>query len=434
MKGMYDPLKLSERMHLFADMRACIIGAGAVGTYVAEFLTKLGVKYITLLDFDEFTLQNAAKHSCLIRTPEDVDKNKALATAARIAPLMIEGGAANGISGSVTQFGPMAFAGYDVVFLAVDNYAAKIYFNEQWLQIPVSDRPLVVMGGTNGETEMSTALDGSGPCLRCLMDEDWLEDGTVRTSCTGPQLRVAEGVAKTVRTSNLASAGAAMKMVKDFRSYVWGDDRVRNRRSTYSPAMDTPDSANRPLPRKTCPDCGSFAPADKLLPLQGDVTALTLGEALDQMAAALGTTDFYLETHTFIYDRIAQNALILTEYCRHCGKPLGAVNRHEGRTFPEDLLCDNCKAAGKAPVDDPARPTGKLLRSLRMGQVPEELLSMPLYDLGWPVGACLCAVQKKAKATFLDDDYMTCTAFTCSGDAALMRKNLIADRKEIVIL
>ena len=87
---LYNPLKLSAYRPLFGGKRVLICGAGAVGSNVAEALVKMGCS-LDLLDFDNFTLENAAKHSCLVRTPEDVGQNKARCVARRVQPFLEEG-------------------------------------------------------------------------------------------------------------------------------------------------------------------------------------------------------------------------------------------------------------------------------------------------------------------------------------------------------
>ena len=44
-----------------------------------------------MIDFDHFTLENAAKHSCLVRCPDDAGRNKAECVSARVQPLLDEG-------------------------------------------------------------------------------------------------------------------------------------------------------------------------------------------------------------------------------------------------------------------------------------------------------------------------------------------------------
>ena len=75
-KVVYNALKLSEYRPLFHALRVLIIGAGAVGTHLMEKFAKMGLSP-DAMDFDFFTLENAAKHSCLVRTPEDAGRNKA---------------------------------------------------------------------------------------------------------------------------------------------------------------------------------------------------------------------------------------------------------------------------------------------------------------------------------------------------------------------
>ena len=224
---LYNPLKLSVYRPLFSGKRVLICGAGAVGSNVAEALVKMGCS-LDLLDFDKFTLENAAKHSCLVRTPEDVGQNKARCVARRVQPFLEEGCTANGMDTDLCRIGPEALADYDVVVLCLDNYATKALFNELWMQLPPERRPVVIMNGTKDEMARSVMLDGREFCLRCLMDERWLENGAVRTSCSGPQLRTVDGETVPVRTSRLASehVGGAVPCA--------GDRRERG----YEPAPD----------------------------------------------------------------------------------------------------------------------------------------------------------------------------------------------------
>ena len=86
-KAVYNPLKLSEYRPLFHGLRVLVIGAGAVGTHLMEKFAKMGLSP-DALDFDRFTLENAAKHGCLVRTPEDAGRNKAECASARVQPLL----------------------------------------------------------------------------------------------------------------------------------------------------------------------------------------------------------------------------------------------------------------------------------------------------------------------------------------------------------
>ena len=111
-KVVYNTLKLSEYRPLFHALRVLIIGAGAVGTHLMEKFAKMGLSPDSM-DFDFFTLENAAKHSCLVRTPEDAGRNKAECSSDRVQPLLDEGCSSNGIDGDLCKLGPEAFSDYD---------------------------------------------------------------------------------------------------------------------------------------------------------------------------------------------------------------------------------------------------------------------------------------------------------------------------------
>ena len=190
---------------MFHNLRVLVIGAGAVGTHLMEKFAKMGLSPDSM-DFDCFTLENAAKHGCLIRTPEDAGRNKAECASDRVQPLLDDGCTSNGINSDLCKFGPEAFADYSYVVAAVDNFDAKVLLNELIRQLPEERRPIVIMDVTYDELAQSVILDNTEFCLRCLIDESWMKDSSIQTSCTGPQIRQIDGVNEIVRTSNLASS------------------------------------------------------------------------------------------------------------------------------------------------------------------------------------------------------------------------------------
>lgn len=430
MQGIFNPLKLPQYLALFRPVRAAIIGAGAVGSYVAEYLAKMGVGHITLMDFDRFTLENAAKHSGMVRTPEDVGRNKAVAVAQRTQVLMVEGGSANGIDANVCLFGPGAFTGFDVVFLALDNYAAKVYFNQIWLQIPEAKRPLLIMGGTNEEMAQSNCIDGKDLCLRCLFDESWLETPGIRTSCSGPQYRDVDGDQTIVRTSGLASSMAAHLMAEQLRAWVVGCKDGVNTRLCYTAYPVLGISANTPMKRRTCPDCRDHRPPAQVIPIPGSVVSMKLKDAFAAIASHLGTEDFELQTHMLLYSHVGYSGLIVEDCCHSCGKPLEDVCSHEGRTFVDDLLCEDCRRAGKAARHSVEFPPGKVLHALSPEDCPQRLLDRTLFQLGWPIGAYLNAVTRGDGLDVLDQGFVR-TVFTCTGDESMMDRSFRAEGNRI---
>lgn len=282
-KVVYNALKLSEYRPLFHALRVLIIGAGAVGTHLMEKFAKMGLSP-DAMDFDFFTLENAAKHSCLVRTPEDAGRNKAECSSDRVQPLLDEGCSSNGIDGDLCKLGPEAFSDYDYAVAAVDNFDAKVLLNELIRQLPEDRRPIIIMDGTHDEMAQSVILDNTEFCLRCLIDESWMKDSSIRTSCTGPQVRQIDGVSEIVRTSNLASSMAAHLSAEQLRASVIGDDGVMNRRLTYTAYPHLELSSSHPLRKRNCPGCAIHPPA-RIEWLHGNVTEITLKEAMDQVYA-----------------------------------------------------------------------------------------------------------------------------------------------------
>lgn len=411
-KNIYNALKLSEYRPLFHGLRVLVIGAGAVGTHLMEFFAKMGLSP-DAMDFDFFSLENAAKHSCLVRTPDDVGRNKAECTSERVKPILDEGCTSNGIDGDLCKLGPEAFADYDYVVAAVDNFDAKVLLNELIRQLPEDRRPVVIMDGTHDEMAQSVILDNTDFCIRCLIDEKWMKDSSIRTSCTGPQVRQIDGVSEIVRTSNLASSMAAHLSAEQLRANVIGADGVMNQRLTYTAYSHLELSSSIPMKKKNCPGCAIHPPA-KIEWLHGNVVDITLKEAMEQIVAFLGTTDFEISVHRLNYRKVVYAGFIVDDVCHFCGKPID-VMQHEGRIFLDDLLCDECATAGKHAHHSTEFSHGEILHAFN-SDCTEAIQNMTLYELGYPLGAHIEVIQRNGALDFLDDKKMTRTVFAFDED------------------
>ena len=67
----FDMNKLPEYVDSLLDKKVMIIGVGAVGSYVAEILTKVCVVKLILVDMDDFETANIAKSSLAYIVDED---------------------------------------------------------------------------------------------------------------------------------------------------------------------------------------------------------------------------------------------------------------------------------------------------------------------------------------------------------------------------
>lgn len=419
MADIFNTLKLPVYLKRFREKKAMIIGGGAVGSYLAEFLAKEGFGGIVIADFDRFEYENAAKHSGIVRTPEDVGKNKAVCVAERIRPLMIEGGHSSGIDGDAALLGPEAYAPFDVVCLCVDNYAAKLVVDENIRRLPEDIRPAVIMCGTYEETAQSVMIDGKECCLRCLFDEGWLIDSSVRTSCSGPQLREIEGKQEVIRTSGLASQEAAHLAAEQCRSLVLGIGDSMNKRITYTAYPNLELSVSQPMRKRNCPGCGTLPCADRIR-IKGSVLSLTLRDAMRQISELLQTEDFEISTHRLNYKNVVHSGYIVDDVCHCCGKHI-KVMRHESRTFLKDLVCGECREEKRIPRYDTAYGAGHILRAFTP-DCPEEIQDKTLFELGYPLGAHLEVIQRNGAFDFLDEDKITVSTVICDEDAEMVLK------------
>lgn len=419
MDGMYNMLKLPEHTARFKEIRCALYGGGAVGSYLAEALAKMGVGFLTIYDYDKYSLENGAKSSSIIRMPEDVGRNKAVALAERVQAIMVPGGQAVGIDANLCSFGPRSLTEYDFVFLALDNFAAKELFNQLWMQMPKERRPIVIMGGTNGESATAISLDGEEFCLRCLFDERWLKESEVHTSCNGPQYRIVDGEEAIVRTSGLASSMAANLMAELLRRNVLGLPNATNVRLYYtaSPALDLMELS--PMKRKSCPDCKRIRPPEEVHFLDGTVTTMTLREAFTQLTGLLGDEKYELSAHLLEFGGVVYGGFILDDYCHCCGTPM-SVLAHEGRTHFKDVLCPSCKAQGHMAHHDLSRPVGTTVQAFSPTTVDQRLLDKTLYDLGFPIGAYLYVIQRGGALDALDDNYKI-MCFACDRDSDCLK-------------
>ena len=420
MKSIYDPLKLPEYTETFGKLRALVVGGGAVGSAAASLLTRMGVGVITVVDFGKWRDEHRAKCSDIIRFPEDVGEYKAVSLAKRAKAAMVSDGEVNGIAADVRDLGPMALADYDYILVGLDNYAAKIYINQMWLQLPEDTRPVLIFGGTNLEEAQSNCLDGKDACLRCLVDESWLVDSERSTSCVGAQYFVFDGKREAVRTSACASQMAALLMVNHLRKCALGHEEAKNTRYCYSPDFDPPITINSPMKKKNCPDCAGHSPLSDVRELSGSVMTTTLGEVMEKIREKLERQDFELFVNQTEFAGTGYSGIIEADFCHSCSKPIPNIFKHESRIRFEEILCDECKAAGRLAYYHPARPAARVIYGFSYNDIPEAAKNKTAYSLGWQIGGVLTVVLRNGASSLLDER-AEIIDFTLADDRKLMK-------------
>ena len=412
----FEKDKLPSYFSDFEDKRILIVGVGAVGSYLAEALIKMKIYSLTLIDMDSLEAGNYSKSSGIYRYPEDLGRNKAIAMADRLNSLL-DSDKVKGIDASITSFGPMAFAEFDLIILALDNYGSKLYVNQCWKQLAKSNRPLLVFGGTINETAQSNCLDGEEACVRCLFDERWLKNPFRRTSCSGPQYRIEEASGEVVVTTGLASRIASDIMAEQSRAYFLGYHQMINMRTIYNPFPSIGIIQSHPLSRKDCPDCKSYKPVDDAIELEGlDVVRSTVGDLLLALKNKLKCDDYEVYIPRYEFGGVIYGKLICDDYCRNCGREIRKIYRHEFRTREKDLLCDECREKKTDVIRTGSSDrAGSYISGISLNNVDESLKSKTLYEIGFPVGGFITVCIRGQGLDAIDDGFATHT-FYCGND------------------
>lgn len=142
-----------------------IVGAGAIGTVLANQLTRAGIGNIRIVDRDVVELSNL--HRQMLYTEQDVQDSlpKAVAVERRLkainSTINIEG-----IVASVTKENVYTYLeGIDVVLDGTDNFDTRFLLNDACYQKGI---PFVYGGAVGSRGMTALFIPGSTPCFRCL--------------------------------------------------------------------------------------------------------------------------------------------------------------------------------------------------------------------------------------------------------------------------
>ncbi len=158
------------------DAKVAVVGAGALGSAIALYLTKIGVGTITIIDRDLVEKSNLPRQ--ILYTPEDVGKEKALVAEKRlreINPDVIVEGYAQHIDHSTTHL----LGGADIVLDGTDNLHTRHLLN----QYAVKKQKPWIYGGAIGTVGMTATFTPDGPCFNCIFPYD-SNPGTPETCAT----------------------------------------------------------------------------------------------------------------------------------------------------------------------------------------------------------------------------------------------------------
>ncbi len=148
--------------------RVLVVGVGALGGFLAEFLVRAGVGFVRIVDRDVPATINLHRQIQFCEADVHQAIPKAEAAALRLAgvnsDVVVEGLVADVTARSL----PAMLEGIDLVLDGTDNFETRFLLNDACVQAGIP----WVYGGVLGMAGMAMLVrPGSGPCLRCLVPQ-----------------------------------------------------------------------------------------------------------------------------------------------------------------------------------------------------------------------------------------------------------------------
>ncbi|MBI4406437.1 ThiF family adenylyltransferase [Candidatus Micrarchaeota archaeon] len=183
------------------NSRACVVGAGALGNEVVKNLLQLGVRQLTVVDFD--TVVKANLNRCVFFTEEDAENKTLKAEAIGIAGQKLNSTATiTPVIKNVETLDDKFFAGFDVVFGCLDNLGARLHVNANcYNNCPFID------GGTTGFLGKVQVVSTPSPCVECSLSRQDYDILWRKYSCTGEGLDILDPKMPALPTTTSVVAG-----------------------------------------------------------------------------------------------------------------------------------------------------------------------------------------------------------------------------------
>lgn len=173
-----------------SQSRVLLVGCGALGCVIADFLTRAGVGYLRIVDRDFVELSNLQRQSLF--TEDDVSQHMPKAIAARDRLVRVNSDIqidAQVVDVDYANIRPLA-EGCQLILDGTDNFEVRYLINDVSLETGI---PWIFTGCTGSHGQMMPVLPGKSGCLRCLMP-DPPPPGSTETCDTAGVLGPAIGV------------------------------------------------------------------------------------------------------------------------------------------------------------------------------------------------------------------------------------------------
>ena len=387
----FNKKNTTKLMIKIRDKIILIVGAGAIGSLIAEMLVRNGALRVVICDIDKYEDGNIPKSSFIIHYPEDIGKEKAIVLAKRLQCVSANGSKIIGYDLNAKQIGPLALKDFDYVVSALDNAAMKIHMQRMIKMCPIENRPVYLSCGTNEEFSEAIIFNDASACLRCTIPDSWLKESASDTvwSCAAKvNYLLPEKLQAPISTSGVAGMKSALDIDDMILDHANGireyKESTRVTRSIFPDRMGTTSVI---LPMKDCPVC-SITPPDDITMVNGSAKTTSLRELLVSIQQYFDA-DFRLKVHELLipgYPDHIYNQFVLYDRCRNCGAKM-RIMKHSGFIREDEIVCDCCTTGGKRATGDNETIEAETVYSFSLTETPDEVLDMKLFELGYPIGS-----------------------------------------------
>ncbi|MCR5511093.1 MAG: molybdopterin-synthase adenylyltransferase MoeB [Lachnospiraceae bacterium] len=219
--------------------KVVVIGAGALGSPVIQYLAAAGVGTIKVVDHDQVSLENL--QSQVIHSSRDVKRPKAASARDTIRNIdrNIEVIAENLMV--TAENAASVIEGYDLVIDCTDNYKSRYLINDA---CHLAGIPLVFGAIYQYEGQVGIFGYEDGPCLRCLYPNP-PEPGLVPTCAEGGTISPLGGIVGSIQ------ANEALKLIIGTGEHLSGRLLTIDTMSLHSGMLKVKKNVN-------CPLCGKL--------------------------------------------------------------------------------------------------------------------------------------------------------------------------------
>jgi len=159
---------LAQSLEQWQGSAAAVIGLGGLGCQLVQYLSRLGLPKLVLIDRDVVSWENLGHQ--LLYTEEDAEKSVAKAEVAHRTVKTISSSTevVSHFANLTHQNIQLLLEGCGLLFDGLDNYSSRFLVNDYAL---ATSTPYFYAGAVRGEVSAKAVIPGTTSCLRCMLPE-----------------------------------------------------------------------------------------------------------------------------------------------------------------------------------------------------------------------------------------------------------------------